>query len=123
METTEKNRLIAQFMECEPRTDAADDRVLAYYIGDVIINADNSKNENDENVFHPDDMKFHTDWNWLMPVVEKIELDMGFDVYIHYNNCTITDGENAFENEAEPNQKTYATYQSVVEFIKWYNKQ
>jgi hypothetical protein len=68
------------------------------------------------------DLAYHTDWNWLMPVVERIELDMGFDVYIHYNNCTITDGENAFENEAEPNQKIYATYQSVVEFIKWYNE-
>jgi hypothetical protein len=68
------------------------------------------------------ELKFDTDWNWLMPVVERIELDMGFDVYIHYNNCTITDGENAFENEAEPNQKIYATYQSVVEFIKWYNE-
>ena len=101
------NKLIAEFMEW-----TLDDKDL------------NSYRKYNGSIFKYSllsNFKYHTDWNWLMPVVERIELDMGFDVYIHYNNCTITDGENAFENEAEPNQKIYATYQSVIEFIKWYN--
>ncbi len=102
------NKLIAEFMEW-----TLDDKDL------------NSYRKYNGSIFKYSllsNFKYHTDWNWLMPVVERIELDMGFDVYIHYNNCTITDGENAFENEAEPNQKIYATYQSVIEFIKWYNE-
>jgi hypothetical protein len=101
------NKLIAEFMEW-----TLDDKDL------------NSYRKYNGSIFKYSllsNFKYHTDWNWLMPVVERIELDMGFDVYIHYNNCTITDGENAFENEAEPNQKIYATYQSVIEFINWYN--
>jgi len=101
------NKLIAEFMEW-----TLDDKDL------------NSYRKYNGSIFKYSllsNFKYHTDWNWLMPVVERIELDMGFDVYIHYNNCTITDGENAFENEAEPNQKVYATYQSVIEFINWYN--
>jgi hypothetical protein len=122
METTEKNRLIAQFMECEPRTDAVDDRVLAYYIGDVIINADNSKNENDENVFHPDDMKFHTDWNWLMPVIRKIE-ELGNDVLIttNYIQISFDEGEQFIVID-DLNIKIDSVYNAVVEFIKWYNE-
>ncbi len=101
------NKLIAEFMEW-----TLDDKDL------------NSYRKYNGSIFKYSllsNFKYHTDWNWLMPVVERIELDMGFDVYIHYNNCTITDGENAFENEADPNQKIHATYQSVIEFINWYN--
>lgn len=119
MKNIENNRLIAEFMAFQTRTDAIDDRVLAYYVGNVIKNADNSKNKNEENVFHPEDMRFDTDWNWLMEVVEKIE-SLSFDVVINYNICTITNGENEFRHEV--GQKIYATYQAVIEFINWYNE-
>jgi hypothetical protein len=124
METIEKNRLIAQFMGCEPTPDALDRSVLAYYIGDVIINADNSKNENDENVFHPEDMQFHTDWNWLMPVIDKIE-SMGYwvdytkgDVFIYDDNYNLVIPNPMHENE---DTKLSIHYKAVVEFINWYN--
>lgn len=37
------------------------------------------------------DAKFNSDWNWLMPVVEKIEL-LSFDVSIVSNYCHINRG-------------------------------
>ena len=122
MKTTEKNRLIAQFMGCEPTPDALDRSVLAYYIGDVIINADNSKNENDENVFHPEDMQFHTDWNWLMPVIRKIE-ELGNDVLIttNYIQISFDEGEQFIVID-DLNIKIDSVYNAVVEFIKWYNE-
>ena len=122
METIEKNRLIAQFMGCEPTPDALDRSVLAYYIGDVIINADNSKNENDENVFHPEDMQFHTDWNWLMPVIRKIE-ELGNDVLITTNYIQISyDEGEQFIVIDDLNIKIDSVYNAVIEFINWYNE-
>jgi len=34
-----------------------------------------SDDENAQHFYTPDEMKYHTSWDWLMPVVEKIEND------------------------------------------------
>ena len=122
MENTENNRLIAEFMEFPTKTDAVDDRVLAYYIGDIIKNADNSKNENEKDVFHPEDMQFHTDWNWLMKVIRKIE-ELGNDVLIttNYIQISFDEGEQFIVID-DLNIKIDSVYNAVVEFIKWYNE-
>jgi hypothetical protein len=94
------NKLIAEFMGYPPMTDAVDDRTIAYDIGGSIMNINNTHNENDDDVFHPDDMKFHSSWDWLMPVIAKIVKDYG-------------DGwsfEEGYDLEVR--------YQSVVNFIK-----
>lgn len=108
----EKNRMIAEFMGFKTQTDAVDERVLAYYIGDV-IKADNSDNENEENVFHPDDMKFHTSWDWLMPVVAKITRDEEF----------IDDDFRESVLDVVGFGRIDDTYRVVVEFIEMYNEQ
>ena len=93
------------------------------------------------------ELDFHTDWNWLMPVVEKIEsLNLGNttiktvfseeDLYINsnvsflimYKECYVNFfGEmKVYENwisVTECNSKIEAVYNACVEFIKWYNKQ
>jgi hypothetical protein len=72
-----------------------------------------------------DDLKFNTDWNWLMEAVDKIE-SFGYDVFINTCVCRITDvGQNMFEDiECFVNDnKRQATYNALVEFIKWYNEQ
>ena len=131
MENTENNRLIAEFMAFQTRTDAVDDRVLAYYVGDVIKNADNSKNENEENVFHPEDMQFDTDWNWLMEVVGKIESivweelnDTSFNVTIGATSyCVIQDNNgDILEIIGQGTTKIESVYKAVIEFINWYNE-
>ena len=75
--------------------------------------------------------KFHSDWNWLMGVVIKIEnlkdedkcyrfsFDMGRDF------CAIR--TNDLEREmivvgSVYNDKIGSVYQTVIKFIKWYNK-
>lgn len=72
---------------------------------------------------------FHSDWNWLMRVVEKIEnlqdenscaiynvqIEQCFvEIIINHTSETIV--------EVDSNSKIQAVYQACVEFIKWHNK-
>ena len=62
-------------------------------------------------------------WDELMPVVEKIE-SLGFRVEIIGLTCSIyTNSEENIYVDEPAMTKTEATWQSVVEFIKWYNSQ
>ena len=76
------------------------------------------------------ELEFHSDWNWLMEVVEKIENLQD------ENNCAIynVQTEQCFVEiiinhtsetivEVDSNSKIQAVYRACVEFIKWYNKQ
>jgi hypothetical protein len=65
-------------------------------------------------------MPYDTSWDWLMPVVEKIEY-VGFHVLIEQNYCRI--GEELDIRVWAVNQKIEAVYNAVVQFIKWYNSQ
>lgn len=67
-------------------------------------------------------LSYHSDWNWLMEVVEKIE-SLGNDVLITTNYVKIIFDEGEQEiliNEV--NIKIQAVYDACVEFIKWYNE-
>jgi hypothetical protein len=78
-----------------------------------------------------DNLKFHTDWNWLMQVVEKIENlqyknnNDVFKVVIDYGSCIIYNMINDLDILFSVNSiyKIQATYNACVEFIKWYNEQ
>ena len=119
------NKLIAEFMGFPTHTDAVDDRTIAYYVGESIMHTDNTENDNDYDVFHPDDMQFHTSWDWLMPVVEEIESDERYDVDILQYGTRIIERTKTESIEIVNNianisfdKKINHTYQAVVEFIK-----
>lgn len=74
---------------------------------------------------NPNTILYHSDWNWLMEVVEKIE-SKGFDVHINTCVCRISDvGEDRFEDieTFNSNNKIQAVYNACIEFVKWYNNQ
>ncbi len=69
--------------------------------------------------------QYHTSWNWLMPVVEKIECtpidnddnsDNFFNVMIEVFECNINGGDICICENGHT--KREATYRAVVEFIK-----
>lgn len=79
------------------------------------------------------DTAYHSDWNWLMVVVEKIEeialTDTAtckvhrFRVNMEYNQCHIIDTKtDDIVGEGEVG-KLDSTYKAVIEFINWYNSQ
>ena len=87
-----------------------------------------------------ENIKYHKSWDWLTPVVEKIESleteqDGNFQVHISSNSCSIQ-GTNLWKSVqnlskygpvymSDPNAifetKLESTYYNVVEFIKWWN--
>ena len=75
-------------------------------------------------------LQYDTSWDWLMPVVEKIE-NFIFDENNSYNvtigstnYCVIQDsnGDTIEIIKDNGNSKLDTTYQAVVEFINQYNK-
>ena len=77
-----------------------------------------------------DELKYDSSWDWLMPVVEKIENTNLFPTTENAINvtigatlyCLIQDsyGEK-FEIVGQGKTKLLSVYQAVVEFIKEYN--
>lgn len=110
-----ENKLISEFMGFPKEADAVDDRTIAYYVGESILRTDNTDNENSYDVFHPDDMQFHSSWDWLMSVVEKI-----FDITFSDDEKETSDSE-YFYNVRDCMPDINHTYKAVVEFIKQYN--
>lgn len=68
--------------------------------------------------------QFHEEWNWLMPVVEKIE-NLGYEFFIVENRVEVAHNtDHSIETiiDLTSRSKRDATYQGVVEFINQYNK-
>ena len=71
--------------------------------------------------------RYYKSWDWLMPVVEKME-EMGFGADITPHDVTIIDYVTGNEDirvviQNDDNYpKIYLVYLAVIEFIKWYNQ-
>lgn len=110
---TENNKIIAEFMEYIKHT-----QTKAYLTTD--------------GYFHEKDLKFNSDWNWLMEVVQKIKT-VGYLVYfdLQFIGCEISvidiDGSVIFSTYPKKNtqekQLIDCVYISVLNFIEWYNSQ
>ncbi len=71
--------------------------------------------------------KYHSSWNWLMTVVEKIESIsdnpcIQFEIMICMNVCQIQSEEEIDIANVDSTTKIKAVWLAVIEFIKWYNK-
>ena len=80
------------------------------------------------------DLKYYNSFDWLITAVEKVEslecpINGKFGVYINGNNCSIqatnifqSDDNTCYFNDHYDDNKLKATYNSIVDFIKWYTK-
>ncbi len=66
--------------------------------------------------FFPDEMKFHTSWDWLMPVVEKCFTNQQFNAGSEEDVLIMK------LNDAILTVNINEVHKAVVEFIKWYNE-
>ena len=113
MNYTETNKLIAEFMKWK--------KVNAGLVG--------YETPHSVALIQPSEMLFRDSWNWLMPVVEKINLldDYNYTVYIASMDTTIRNNNTgkvvidvSCENSVDELRKS--VYKAVVEFIKFYNQ-
>lgn len=74
-----------------------------------------------KDTFFDDQLKFHSDWNWLMQVVEKIE-SLGFETSLTNQNFFIRIAGGNTQSGIMYKNKIEAVYNACLEFIKWYNK-
>lgn len=67
------------------------------------------------------ELQYHTSWDWLMPVVEKIE-NLGYELIIAESRCKINHNtDHSIEEVINIDiigSKIDVTYQAVVEFIE-----
>jgi hypothetical protein len=84
-----------------------DNEFIAEFMGHEFIKADS--------------LKYHSSWDWLMPVVKKLEKD--HEVMIYGTSCSITafDDENGYVGSYHKDSKIEAVYMIVLICIKWYN--
>ncbi len=121
MTTTEtNNKLIAEFMgyKLTPCNNG-----LAWDIGKSIPSHEHLFPL--QGVLHTgNELNFHTSWDWLMLVVDKIENCDGLSneevITIEYKDCIIPHHQEEVRIEGA-NSKLEAVYNAVVEFIKYYN--
>jgi len=71
---------------------------------------------------------YHSSWDWLMPVVEKIESIFNDDyltITIRDNKCTIENEQQTIniKSSHDSANKFTAIYSACLKFIQWYNKQ
>ena len=122
----EGNKLIAEFMELEtetfnshPFTKVKSTGILNYYYHgtlDRII---------DQGWFEAHELSYNVSWDWLMPVVDKIESFTDDNKCCKYNvnieQCWVEIIDNQTSDEivsVDGDDKLLATHKAVVEFIK-----
>ena len=125
MNTTENNKIISEFMSY--KTDLIEVEMPEKFR--VYLPFNSIEGSFGTTLFKLSELKFDTDWNWLMEVVEKIEsieeqrflfqisTRQGFYAEIRERFSYETKIEDAYgETRIE------AVYNACIEFIKWYNK-
>ncbi len=128
-EIVESNKLIAEFMGATPCKDAWGQDAMEHHDWDHEEWSNGIKDYFETHSYKMNNLKYHSSWDWLMSVVEKIELLLfPNDNWINVNvgtskYCTIFDSNgDTIEIIGEEETKIKSTWVAVVEFIKWYNE-
>lgn len=117
------NKLIAEFMGLQRGKDHAGRSIIKHWQIKGV------------GYFDDKELKYHSSWDWLMPVVEKIEENHKTVIAIsywgdkHYMNImtgvglmrSTLDNPSKFMGVGET--KIQAVYSAVTQFITWYNQQ
>lgn len=128
-EIIEGNKLIAEFMTGETYN--------TFYLPEFGQYFNSYGQIEYTETFSPNELKYHSSWDWLMPVVEKIEdVKVGLlkngdnqeyrnQFYIMRNVSWITPSNwcNNLIDTIVCKTKIEAVWLACVEFIKWYNEQ
>lgn len=99
---TDNNKLIAEFLGYELEETLSGKEVYAIPI-----------HNNNVDFFYPSELKYHSDWNWIMEAIEKCRESQIFGSQRLISNI----------DERLLKLDLLATHSNVVDFITWYNEQ
>ena len=136
----ENNKIIAEFMKFPKITNVRDSESGKYYdywlpnnFNLILEQEIQIESNNGWGLVHQDcvfvrDLIFHSDWNWLMKVVEKIEKEFCSTNIHYYSQKQIYSVEFLgfnieYDNSEYSDNKIKILYDSCVKFINFYNKQ
>jgi hypothetical protein len=121
MNIQENNKLLAEFMELKPILISTD----FYGIQKDHVHI-TGKNTDFVMFEFSKSAKYHSDWNWLMQVVDKIEsLEYNFNITSKSATVLMNHGaifQTLIYSDDGTNKKE-AVYNTCVEFVKWYNEE
>ncbi len=130
MTTTDNNRIIAEFMGHDKKGDDATWTFPSYLQGKLWVDEhffDNTDEYIGRKPIEVSELKFHSDWRWMMEVVDKIEslgFDTSLDRYEFGKKTTffIRYGGSNTQSGISKDNKIEAVYNACLEFIQWYNQ-
>lgn len=103
-------------------TDKSDNELIADFMG-VKIGVDQySWRPGVSDPIKVENLAYHKEWGWLMPVVEKIERIKGVHLVISELGCDIYSFGKKISDSREET-KIATVYKAAGEFIHWYNSQ
>jgi hypothetical protein len=126
MTQTEQNKLIAEFMGYK------------FHKNHILNDVKGVYKKKNYMPMLPTDFSYHSNWSWLMPVVEKIAKletteiihngeDSYFDSYYPRTFAMVNAETKDFMVRInrfslhQSNSLIEATYQAVIQFVEWYN--
>lgn len=118
MDITKSNKIVTEFMGNELEETLKGEMVYAI----KWQNNPDKLNDIQTEFYLPDELRYNSSWDWLMPVVEKIE-ETGYFVMINKWSSVYTGFkyDRIETTSVEGGSKIVNTYKAVVDFIKWYN--
>ena len=98
-------------------------KLIAEFMG-VVFHDDENQYYNADGLHIGNTLQYHKSWDWLMPVVEKIESlrDANGNAYRFTIDMCNAQIEGTHIEILGGSHKIDTTYQAVVEFINQYNK-
>jgi hypothetical protein len=107
-DVNEMNKVIAEFMNYP---ESGKDKDPYYYAM--------------KHAYENGNMRYHSDWSWLMPVVERIE-GLGFYISINRNHCAISKdrfGASVLCETSSFATKMQTVFQCVHSFCQHYQRE
>lgn len=105
----------------------SDNKLIAEFMGNTVDHESNNLplvTEPSGHYYYLSECKYDKSWDWLMPVVEKIQSmksevhELPWDSHFKFSDKKCELYKFAFISETS---LIDATYQVVTDFIKWYN--
>jgi len=118
------NKLIAEFMGAVGSPMYNPTEWDIYITGCLNVDSDN---EEAKHFYTPNEMKYHTSWDWMIPVIDKIKT-LGYTFERNYQRvdgdwqCLIVKGNDIIHQEFS-NNSLDASYYVVSALINDYNNQ